>query len=74
MSFPMIHEDQSVHAVPPALTIMPLSNGNVFRVTGPFWGKPSFSGGFRPQSLVMQSFDVFFDLRPNKRLRKQSKR
>ena len=32
------------------------------------------SGGFPAQKLVTQSFDVFFDLRMNKRLGKQSRR
>ena len=39
--------------------MMTSSNGIIFRVTGPLW---------RP---VTQSFDVFFDLRLNKRLSKQ---
>ena len=36
------------------------------RVSGPLWG------GHRSQMLVTRSFDVFFDLRLNKRLSKQS--
>ena len=35
-------------------------------------GNPPVSGGFPSQRLVTQSFDVFFDLCPNKRLSKQS--
>ena len=38
------------------------SNKNIFRDTGPLCGE--FTGP--------RSFDVFFDLRPNKRLSKQS--
>ena len=45
-----------------AWIMMTSSNGNIFRVTGPF---PS-------QRPVTQSFDVFSDLRLNKRLSKQS--
>ena len=40
---------------------MTLSNGNIFR--GP--------GEFPAQRPVTRSFDVFFDLCPNKRLSKQ---
>ena len=36
--------------------------------------KPPFTGGFPSQRPVTRSFDVFFDLRLNKRLSKQSKR
>ena len=45
--------------------MMTSSNGNIFRVTGDLCGK--FTGP-RP---VTRSFDVFFDLRLNKRLSKQ---
>ena len=37
-------------------------------------GNPAVTGGFPSQRSVTQSFDVFFDLRLNKRLRKQSRR
>ena len=40
---------------------MTSSNENIFRVTGPLCGE--FTGP-RP---VARSFDIFFDLRPNKR-------
>ena len=49
------------HSMQPT-DIMTSSNGNIFRVTGPF---PS-------QRPMTRSFDVFFDLRLNKRLSKQS--
>ena len=42
------------------------SNGNIFRVTCHLCGE------FRAQKPVTRSFDVFFDLRLNKRLSKQS--
>ena len=47
---------------------MTSSNGNSFRVTGPFCGE------FTAQKPVTRSFDVFLDLRLNKRLSQQSKR
>ena len=46
--------------------MMTSSNGNIFRVTGPGTGE------FPAQRPVTRCFDVFFDLRPNKRLSKQS--
>ena len=42
------------------------SNGNIFRVTGPLCGE------FFAQKPVTRGFDVFFDLRMDKRLSKQS--
>ena len=45
-----------------------------FRVTDPLWGEPPVTGGFPSQRPVMQSFVVFFDLRLNKPVSKQSKR
>ena len=48
--------------------IMTSSNGNVFCVTGPLWRE--FSSR-RPMAL---NLIVFFDLRPNKQLGKQSRR
>ena len=46
--------------------IMTSSNGNIFRVTDHLCGE------IPPQRPVTRSFDVFFDLRLNKRLSKQS--
>ena len=51
--------------------MMPSSNGNIFRVTGPLCGEFTGPGEFPAQRPVTQSFDVFFDLRLNKRLSKQ---
>ena len=48
------------------------SNGNIFRVTGPLCGEFTGPGEFPTQRPVTRSFDVFFDMRPNKRLSKQS--
>ena len=54
--------------------MMASSNGNIFRVTSPLWGTPLVTGGFSSQRPVTRSFDVFFELRLNKRLSKQSRR
>ena len=53
---------------PPMMTS---SNGNIFRITDPLSGEFTGPGEFPAQRPVTQSFDVFFDLRPNKRLSKQ---
>ena len=55
-----------------ASNMMKSSNGNIFRATG-LWARNSpVPGDFPTQSPGTQSFDVFFDLRLNKRLSKQS--
>ena len=51
--------------------MMTSSNGNIFRVTGPLCGEFTGPGEFPTQRPVTWSFDVFFDLRLNKRLSKQ---
>ena len=51
--------------------MMTSSNGNIFRVTGPLCWEFTGPGEFPAQRPVTWSFDVFFDLRPNKRLSKQ---
>ena len=51
--------------------MMTSSNGNIFRVTGPFCGEFTGPGEFPAQRPVTRSFDVFFYLRPNNRLSKQ---
>ena len=48
---------------------MASSNGNIFRVTGHLCGEFTGPGEFPTQRPVTRSFDVFFDLRLNKRLR-----
>ena len=54
--------------------MMMSSNGNIFRVTGPFWGNPPViarffsspvAGGFPSHRPVTRNFDVFFDLSLN---------
>ena len=54
------------------LYMMTSSNGNIFRVTGPFCGE--FTGHrWIPHTKASDAnFDVFFDLRRNKPLSKQS--
>ena len=47
--------------------MMTSSNGNIFRVNGPVCGE------FPSQSPVTRSFDIFFDLRLNTQLSKQSR-
>ena len=54
------------------LFMMTSSNGNIFRVTGPLCGEFTGPGEFPTQRPVTRSFDVFFDLRLNKRFSKQS--
>ena len=51
--------------------MMTSSNGNIFRVTGPLCGELTGPGEFSTQRPVTRIFDVFFDLRLNKRLSKQ---
>ena len=50
--------------------MMTSSNGNIFRVAGPLCGE--FTGEFPSQKPLTRAFDVFFDLRLNKMLSKQS--
>ena len=52
--------------------MMTSSNGNIFRVTGPLCREFTGTGEFPTRRPVTRSFDVFFDLRLNKRLSKQS--
>ena len=47
------------------------SNGNIFRVTGSLCGEFTGHGELPSQRPVTRSFDVFFDLRLNKRLSKK---
>ena len=54
------------------MTMMTSSNGNIFRVTGPLCGEFTGPGEFPAQRPVTRSLDVFFDLRLNKPLSKQS--
>ena len=51
---------------------MTSSNENIFRETGSLCGEFTGPGEFPTQRPVTRSFDVFFDLRLNKPLSKQS--
>ena len=53
---------------------MTSSNGNISHVTGLCVGNSPVTGEFPSQGPVTRSFDVFFDLRQNTRLCKQSRR
>ena len=50
------------------------SNGNVFLATGPLCGELTGPGEFHTQRPVARKFHVFFDLRLDKRLSRQSRR
>ena len=52
--------------------MMTSSNGKIFRVTGHLCGEFTGPRWISRQRPVTRSFDVFFDLRLNKRLSKQS--
>ena len=52
--------------------MMTSSNGNIFRVTGHLCGEFTGPRWIPTQRPVSRSFDVFVDLRQNKRLSKQS--
>ena len=62
---------EGLHWWPVCVSMMTSSNGNIFRVTGPMCGEFTGPGEFPAQWPVTRSFDVFFDLRLNKRLSKQ---
>ena len=63
---------QIFHVHPFLDLMMTSSNGNISRVTGHLCGNSPVSGEFPAQRPVTRSFDIFFDLRLNKRLSKQS--
>ena len=52
--------------------MMTSSNGNILRVTGHLYGEFTGRGEFPTHGPVTRSFNVFFDLRLNKWLSKQS--
>ena len=63
---------ESVSVPESVVIMMTSSSGNSFRITGPLCGEFIVTGEFPSQRPVTRSFDVFFDLRLNKRLSKQS--
>ena len=50
---------------------MTSSDGSIFRVAGPLWGKPPVISGFPSQRPVPRSFDIFFA--PEQTVEKQSR-
>ena len=68
---PIVYHDNAL-CTPLSHIMMTSSNGNIFRVTGPWCGNSPVPGEFPAQRPVTRSFDVFFDLRLHKRLSKQS--
>ena len=52
-------------------TMATSSNGKLFHVTGPYAGNSPVTGEFPARRPATRRFDVFFDLRLNKRLIKQ---
>ena len=54
------------------LDMMTSSNGNIFRVTGPLYGEFTGHRWIPRTQASSASFDIFFDLRLNKPLIKQS--
>ena len=55
----------------PTFLMMTSSNGNIFRITGPLCGEFTGPSEVPTQRPVTWRFDVFLDLRLNKRLSKQ---
>ena len=72
-SAPMILTKVVLMGVNDMHDMMTSSNGNIFRVTGPLCGEFTGPGEFPTQRPVTRSFDVYFDLRLNKWLSKQSR-
>ena len=66
-----ISEDSRCIWLSSASTMMTSSNENIFRVTGHLCGEFTGPREIPAQRSVTRSFDVFFDLRSNKRLSKQ---
>ena len=56
--------------LPATVIIMTSSNGNISALLALCVGNSPVTGEFPPQRPVTRSFDVFFDLRLNKRLSK----
>ena len=69
--FRYVCSQRPVDNKPSLVHMMTSSNGNIFRVTGHLCGDSPVPGEFPTQRPVTRSFDVFFDLRPNKQLSKQ---
>ena len=65
--------ESAVVEVAHSVYMMTSSNGNIFRVTGPCAGNSPVPGEFPSRRPVTRSFDIFFDLRLNTRLSKQTR-
>ena len=64
--------EHKAHTIIKAISrMMTSSNGNIFCVPAHLYGNSPATGEFPAQRPVTRSFDVFFDLRLNKRLSKQ---
>ena len=61
-----------ISATEKAQTMMTSSNGNIFRVTGHLWEEFTGPRWILHTKASDAEFDVYFDMRPNKRLSKQS--
>ena len=70
--FQLPHSCKCSHVILDCVMMMS-SNGNIFHVTGPCEGNSLVTSEFPSQRPVTRSFDVFFDLRLNKRLSKPSR-
>ena len=66
------HESHMTREPSYSIVMMTSSNGNIFRVTGHLCGELTGHWWIRPQRPAARSFDVFFNLRLNARLYKQS--
>ena len=68
----VLYEHCSIHLY--STVMVTSSNGKIFHFTGPLCGESMVTGEFSSQRPVTWSFGVFFDMRLNKRLSKQSRR
>ena len=66
------HESHMTRAPGYSIVMLTSSNGNIFRVTAMCAENSRVTDEFPAQRPVARSFDVFFDLRLNARLSKQS--
>ena len=71
---PNHHKPQLIKGSPSVLRMTTLTNGNISALLTLCVGNSPVTGEFPSQRPVTHSFDVFFDLRLNKRLSKQSMR
>ena len=72
MAHPILYSYHYLYFRPPVHLMMTSSNGNFSALLALCAGNSPVTGEFPSQNPVTRSFDVFFDLRLNKRLSKQS--